>query len=85
MVTVTTCTINHMEQKTDTETDGRLVVKKYPFCMELELPLPHTHTHTHNGSFIITTVGQVILIYNSDFQTVVLIPPVICGRSPGGM
>ena len=78
--TVTTCTINHMEQKTDTETDGRLVVKKYPFCMEPEPPLPHIH----KGSFTITAVGQVILIYNSDFQTVVLIPPVICGRSPGG-
>jgi hypothetical protein len=52
--TVTICTINHMEQKSDTETDSHVLVKKYPLCMEPETPLPHTH----NDSFTIPIVGQ---------------------------
>jgi hypothetical protein len=82
--TLPICTINHMQQKPDTETDSHVVEEISVLYGTIKSTATHSHTHTHNGSFTTPIVGQEILVYNSDFQTVVRIPPVICGRSPGG-
>jgi len=45
--TVTTCTINHMEQKPDTETDSHVVEEISILYGTRNSTATHTHTHTH--------------------------------------